>query len=209
MYSFDNVTRRNVSRFPRKTTSRFNAVSHTYEDLDRRVNRLVSSFNQLGMKHGESIAYLSRNTHIYIDGILAAAKGGFVLTSLNLLLNSNELAYILRYSDAREILSQSEFASLVKQASDDCTDLIHFVSLDEPVDFALEYEELLESSLDNDFAVAINEDNLLILVYTSSSTDKPMGAMLSHRNICANLIDAVFGLELSQNTVNQNVCPLL
>ena len=92
MYSFDNVIRRNVSRFPRKTASRFNAVSHTYEDLDRRVNLLVNSLNQLGLKHGERIAYLSRNSHIYIEGILAAAKGGFVVTTLNFLLNSNELA---------------------------------------------------------------------------------------------------------------------
>ena len=208
MYSFDNVIRRNVSRFPRKTASRFNAVSHTYEDLDQRVNLLVNSLNQLGLKHGERIAYMSRNSHIYIEGILAAAKEGFVLTTLNFLLNSNELAYILRHSDATAILFQSEFASLVNQASDDCPDLIHFVSLDEPVDFALEYEELLESSSDNDFAVAVNEDDLLMLVYTSGTTGKPKGVMLSHRNICANVIDAVCGLELSQNTVNLNVCPL-
>lgn len=208
MPTFDQVIRRNTRRFPDRVVSRFGDMAMTYRELDGRINRLVNGLLGLGVEKGDRVAFFSRNCHTYLEGLLGAAKGGFALTTINFMLKEKELAYILQNSDAKAIIFQSEFAPLIKAASTDCPKLKHFVAFGEPVDSVISYEKLLSSSSDEDPHVPIGEDDTLLLVYTSGTTGKPKGVMLSHRNVVFNAIDSITGVELTQDTINLNVCPL-
>ena len=84
--SFDQVIRHNGQMIPDGIASRFDGSVVTYGGLDLRLNKIVNALNEVGFVKGDRIAFLSRNSHMYIEGILAAAKGGFVLTTLNFLL---------------------------------------------------------------------------------------------------------------------------
>ena len=68
---------------PDRIASRFDESVVTYGGLGPRLNRIDNALNELGLAKGDRIAFLSRNSHIYIEGILAAARGGFVLPTLN------------------------------------------------------------------------------------------------------------------------------
>jgi len=205
---FDQVIRRNARRFPDKVASKFGGLTMTYAGLDRRLNRLVNGLSGLGLEKGDRVAFFARNCHTYLEGLFGAAKGGFALTTLNFMLKEKELAYILGDSGARAIIFQSEFAPLIKAAAASCPELKHFIAFDGEADFAMSYEELLSSSPEDDPKVEVGEDDLLLLVYTSGTTGKPKGVMLSHRNVMLNAIDSVTGVELTQDTINLNVCPL-
>lgn len=208
MGNFAEVIRRNSRRFPDKAASRFKGRSMTYGELDMRLNMIVNGLYKLGLEPGDRIALFSKNCHTYLEGLFGAAKGGFVLTTINFMLKEKELAYILQHSDAKAIIFQSQFAPLIRESSADCPHLRHFIAIDEPVDFAISYEELLTSSHRDDPCRPIKENDLLLLVYTSGTTGKPKGVMLSHRNVYFNVIDSVTGVELTQDTINLNVCPL-
>jgi acyl-CoA synthetase (AMP-forming)/AMP-acid ligase II len=208
MQGFDRVIRRNARRFPDKAASRFGEMTMTYAELDGRLNRLVNGLRGLGLEKGDRIAFFAMNCHTYLEGLFGAAKGGFALTTLNFMLKEKELAYILEDSGAKAIIFQSRFAPLIKAAAASCPELKHFIAFGDPVDFALSYEELLSGSSDDDPEVEVNGEDLLLLVYTSGTTGKPKGVMLSHRNVLLNAIDSVTGVELGQDTINLNVCPL-
>jgi len=208
MGSFDQVIIRNTRRFPDKVASKFNGMSMTYAELNRRINRLVNGLAGLGVQRGDRVALFARNCHTYIECLLAAAKGGFTLVTVNFMLKEKELAYILQHSDAKAIIFQSSFAPLIKAAAGACPELKSFIAFGDPVDFALSYEELLASSSEAEPGVPIEDDDTLLLVYTSGTTGKPKGVMLSQNNVYSNAIDSVTGVELTQDTINLNVCPL-
>ena len=206
--TFDQIIRHNAQMIPDRVASQFDGSVVTYGALDRRSNRIVNALSELGLAKGDRIAFLSRNSHIYIEGILAAATGGFVLTTLNFLLKPDELSYILRHSGARVIFFQPEFAEAVGAIRSNCPELKYFISLGDPVNFAWDYSAFLAAASDKGPPVVVYEDDLLLLVYTSGTTGQPKGVMLNHRNVCTNVIDSARGVELSDDTVNLNVCPL-
>jgi len=208
MGSFDQVIIRNTRRFPDKVASKFRGKTMTYAELDRRLNRLVNGLRGLGIQKGDRVAFFSRNCHAYLEGLFAAAKGGFALVTLNFMLKEKELAYILQHSDAKAIIFQSSFAPLIKAAAASCPELKHFIAFGEPKDFALSYEDLLSKASEAEPGVPVAEDDILLLVYTSGTTGKPKGVMLSQGNVYSNAIDSVTGVELTQDTINLNVCPL-
>ena len=196
MGSFDQVIIRNTRRFPDKVVSKFRGASMTYAEMDRRLNRLINGLRGLGVQKGDHVAFVARNCHTYLEGLFAAAKGGFTLVTINFLLKEKELAYILQHSDAKAVIFQSQFAPLVKAAAASCPELKHFIAFGEPVDFALSYEELLSSSSEAEPTVSIKDDDTLLLVYTSGTTGKPKGVMLSQGNIYSNAINSVTGVEV-------------
>ena len=206
--SFDQVIRHNGQMIPDKIASRFDGSVVTYGGLDLRLNKIVNALNEVGFVKGDRIAFLSRNSHMYIEGILAAAKGGFVLTTLNFLLKPDELSYILRHCGARIIFFQPEFAEAVDAIRSDCPELKYFISLGEPVNYGWDYSTFLTNASDEESPVVLHGDDLLLLVYTSGTTGQPKGVALNHRNICTNVIDSARGVELSTDTVSLNVCPL-
>ena len=193
---------------PDRIASKFDRSIVTYSELERRLNRIVNALSDLGLAKGDRVAFLSRNSHMYIEGILAAAKGGFVLTTLNFLLKPDELSYILRHCAAQVIFFQPEFADAVDAIRSSCPELRYFISLGDPGNFAWEYTKFLADAPDREPQVVVHEEDLFLLVYTSGTTGKPKGVALNHRNICTNVIDSAHGVELSDKTVNLNVCPL-
>ena len=187
--TFDQIIRNNVQMIPDKIASRFYGSFVTYGGLGPRLNRIVNALSELGLAKGDRIAFLSRNSHMYIEGILAAAKGGFVLTTLNFLLKPDELSYILRHCGARIIFFQPEFADAVDAIRSDCPELKYFISLGEPVNYGWDYRTFLTNASDEESPVVLHGDDLLLLVYTSGTTGRPKGVALNHRNICTNVID--------------------
>jgi acyl-CoA synthetase (AMP-forming)/AMP-acid ligase II len=208
MGSFDKVIIRNTRRFPDKAASKFRGQTMTYAEIDLRINRLVNGLAGLGVQRGDRVALFARNCHTYMECLLAAAKGGFALVTVNFMLKEKELAYILQHSDTKAIIFQSSFAPLIKAAAKECPELKSFIAFGDPVDFALSYEDLLSSSSEAEPGVLVEDNDTLLLVYTSGTTGKPKGVMLSQANIYSNAIDSVTGVELTQDTINLNVCPL-
>jgi len=208
MGSFDQVIIRNARRFPNKVASKFGDLAMTYSELNLRLNRLVNGLRGLGLQRGDRVAFFAKNCHLYLEGLFGAAKGGFTLVTINFMLKEKELCYILQHSDAKAIIFQSSFAPLILAAAKSCPELRRLIAFGEPVASALSYEDLLAGGAETEPEISIRDEDLLLLVYTSGTTGKPKGVMLSQRNVYSNAMDSVTGVELGQDTINLNVCPL-
>ncbi|MEE9612330.1 MAG: long-chain fatty acid--CoA ligase [Desulfatiglandales bacterium] len=204
----DLLVKRNVLRYPEKIASIYGEERLTYGEMNQRINGMINGLASLGIKKGDRVAIFSQNHGRYLEFLFGAAKGGFALCTINFMLKEAELVYILQHSEAKAIIYHSGYHDLVEEASTKCIFLKHKIAFDGSPPGVIHYEEMVASSSKEEPDVSIDSDDLLLLVYTSGTTGKPKGVMLSHYNIFFNALDSVTGVELEQDTINLNVCPL-
>jgi fatty-acyl-CoA synthase len=179
---------------PKKCAIIFEGKRFTYEEFNSRVNRLSSMMLDLGIKKGDRVGVLLRNSNIYIEAFFALSKIGAILVPLNFRLTGPELKFILNDSGAETLLFGEEFIELVEGIRP----VIHvkkgnfiFVGAATP-SWALEYEKGIErrSAKEPVLDGHIGGEDPHIIMYTSGTTGTPKGAILSHRKTFFNALNA-------------------
>jgi len=136
----------------------------SYRDLDEASGRLASSFAERGFERGDRIATLTGNTPEHVAVFFACAKAGLTLAPLSWRLTAPELAYQLDDCEPAAFLVESEFEALAE-----ATGHSH-----EPL--------AVPKAPGNRLLLGPSDDDPLLLVYTSGTTGKPKGALLTHAN---------------------------
>lgn len=157
---------------------------YSYAEVDRRCERLALWLRQAGLQPGDRIAVYGKNTEALATTIFAAAKADGIAVVLNWRLQVEELVYILNDSGARALFYDAAFASVVEE-------LRHRTGLEVFICNGV-------SASDPDYAAIVEDENLppcppaarrggdtAIIMYTSGTTGKPKGAMLTHDNFLA------------------------
>ncbi len=147
--------------------------SFTYLQLKSRVDKIAGSFRSLGIRKGDRIAIFHQNCHIFLESYFAAAKIGAVLVPINYRLNKEDFVYILNDSQAEILITQTEFYDPVDRDKYDVP-LIKVI---------VEYEALLERGTnDSEQEVLIEDADIAQIYYTSGTTGRPKGVILTHGN---------------------------
>jgi fatty-acyl-CoA synthase len=155
----------------------------SYAELNSRVNRLAHALNGLGIKTGDRVAALMFNSSEYMETVLALAKLGAVLVPLNYRLAPPELEYILNDSGARMLVYGHEFSHICEALSQSVGVERHVCVGGEAAKPVEEYENLLTKASDSEpQMVPTTLDDPLIIMYTSGTTGRPKGAILTHGN---------------------------
>jgi len=152
-----------------------------YATLDGRTNALVRGLGGLGVEPGDRVALLMRNRPEMLEAMFAAFKGGFCLVPLNSRFTEDEVAYHVADSGAAAILTDAEGAG-VALAMRGRAHVVVAGATDVPTG-AHAHDDLVASSDDAPATVAVDRDDLAWLFYTSGTTGRPKGAMLTHGNL--------------------------
>jgi fatty-acyl-CoA synthase len=199
------------ARRARKTPDRVAVVhedsSWTYRDLHRRVLRLAHGLRALGTGRGDRVAYLGPNHPAFLETLFAAGALGAVFVPLNTRLTAPELAYNLSDSGSTVLVHGPEQARAARAAADEAG-LCHRVALDDPEDGALGYEELIAGGAAEPLDVAVAPEDPCMIMYTSGTTGRPKGAVLSHGNIIWNSVNVLVDTDLTGDEVTLVVAPL-
>ena len=161
----------------------------TFAAIDERTNRLAHALTELGLKKGDRVATLLENSIRCFEVDFALAKAGLVRVSLNPRSTAKDVAYILADSDARVMIYGAGYAPVVAK-SEPAAELIEESMRiaefpdDPPATVkSLDYDALLTAAPATPVTVAVDPEDLYCLFYTSGTTGKPKGVMLSHRAI--------------------------
>jgi acyl-CoA synthetase (AMP-forming)/AMP-acid ligase II len=170
------------------------ATTLTWSELDERVNRLANALLGLGLSRGDRVAIVSRNCHRYFETHFACAKAGLVAVPLNHRLIAAELAYILGDAGVSAWIVDARHAAVARAAGENLQPAPRLLGHSEGHGFELDYEELLAGA-----GAAPPEDrttgtDLNVIAYTSGTTGRPKGAMLSQHN--ATLSAFVYAVHL-------------
>lgn len=193
MFTLGDVSRKGARIHGASEALVFEGTRLTYRGLDERVNRLANVLMSLGAARGERIAILAENTHEYIVFYLAAAKAGLAATPLNFRLSESELVFLINDSEAAICVVGDRYEDLAQRLRLATPGVRHWIALEAPADGEgtmgmLAYEALLQSASPDDPRVAVDENEMAILMYTGGTTGSPKGVMLSHRNLLAALM---------------------
>ena len=157
----------------------------SYAQFNARANRLANALQHLGVRQGENVALLQYNCPEMLESMFACFKAGLGAVPINFRLHPTEFAYIIANSEARAIILSPEFNEAVLDTRKEIPETVHIVSLSRKEKQLLNYEELLSNGSEEFQDVSVNPDDVAWLFYTSGTTGRPKGAMLTHRNLLA------------------------
>ena len=152
----------------------------TYGDFQREVNRVASSLLRLGVRKGDKIALLLPNCPEFLFAVFAAAEIGAIFVPINTAFSAGEAGYVLNHSDSSFLVTSQAYLPLVGKIRGSCPDLKRLISLgkDREPD-CLMWDEFLHGASTEMPSVAVRPDEVASITYTSGTTDRPKGVMLT------------------------------
>jgi fatty-acyl-CoA synthase len=197
--------------FLRRSASVFSgreAVVHgerrlTYGELGERAGRLAGALRAAGLERGDRVAYLCPNTPAMLEGTFGVPGAGGVLVPINVRLTAGEVASILEHSGARFAVVDRELQHLVAGAPG--VEVV--LDTDDPGD-ANPYEAFLASAPPIELEDPPGEEDVLSINYTSGTTGRPKGVMVTHRGAFLNALGEVIETGLGYDAVYLWVLPI-
>jgi fatty-acyl-CoA synthase len=188
----------------------------TYKAFGERVWQLCHGVLDTGMQKGDRIAILHQNTHEYLEVYFAAAHLGVMLVSLNFRLSPKELAMILNDCGARLLICQGVFRRPVEKmmALTPRIEKVVWTRRSADGQSSLEVEEIQYENLISGRKKTpppdpgIRDEDVAHLYYTSGTTGRPKGVMLTHKNVKTHALGTVAELRLSGEDHWFHVAPL-
>jgi len=199
---------------PDKTAITFDDRELSYSQMNKRVNRVCHGLLKMGLSKGDRVGVLSRNCPEFLEIYFACAKSGTIFVPLNFRLASPELAFQIGDSGVKILFSHFDFSDLVEKTQ-------KRLSQKPPINIllgrdavgcqGLRYEDFMENEsydeplFSDDF---ITLDSAQMIMYTSGTTGRPKGALLSHKKTLFNTLNAQIYFDLYSKDIMLLVLPL-
>ena len=164
------------------------ALRLNYAQFGERCDRWSSALEKLGVHRGDRVATIAPNTHQHLEQYYAVPQIGAVIVPMNYRLVPDDFVYLANHSGSRVLCVHSDYLDAVDAVRERMTTVEHFVALEGSKPGWLEYEALLSQADGRFERPAIGENDLLALNYTSGTTSRPKGVMITHRNAWVNAI---------------------
>lgn len=172
-------------------------VRLSYGEFFDRCDRWSAALQSLGVKQGDRVAYIAPNTHSHLEAYYAVPQIGAVLVPINYRLLPEDFEYIIKHCGANVVCSHVDYLDAVDGIRHQLTAVEHFVALEGVRKDWLVYEDCLAEATQNYAAVEIAENDLLTINYTSGTTARPKGVMITHRNAYMNIVGILAHHHLS------------
>ena len=162
--------------------------SWTYAQFLDRCDRWSAVLQKLGIAPTDRVAYLSPNSHAQLESFYAVPQIGAVLVPLNYRLTADDFIYLINHSGSRIVCVDGDYLGTIDGIRPQLPNVEHFVALSGHAKDWLDYESLVQASTTEFARPEFDETDLLTINYTSGTTARPKGVMITHRNAWMNSI---------------------
>ena len=194
--------------YPEEVAIIHGPLRRTWGETASRCRQLASALARRGIKRGDTVAIMAPNTPEIFEAHFGVPMSGAVLNALNVRLDADTLAFILSHGEAKVLLTDTEFAPVIKTAVGQCHQEILVVDIDDSQGSGgeclgqLSYEELLaEGDPAYHWALPLDEWEAISLNYTSGTTGNPKGVVYHHRGAYLNALSNIVGWNMAHHPV--------
>ena len=198
----------NARLFPNKLAIIDDRTRLTWLEFNSRVNKLANALLGLRLKKGDRVAILCENGHEYAEFLFAVAKAGLITVCLNYRLTADQLTHILNDCEPRAIFAEHKFAETTGQNRSKAKSIEFVVGIGPGHGYEHDYESLLLQYPATEPKVAIDEQDIYRLQYTTGTTGTRKGAMLTHKNEITNCMMRVQNSPTYRDDVVLHAAPL-
>ncbi len=161
----------------------FEGRQTSFVELDVLTNRVANGLIALGVRPNQRIAYLGKNSDVFFELLLGAMKANVVMAPVNWRLAPPEVAFIIADSRAPVLFVGPECLSQIRDIRAQLPDLRVVIATEGGTGECQDYSAWRDAQSSEDPKIEINPQDVAIQLYTSGTTGKPKGAMLSHANL--------------------------
>ncbi|MFZ3208071.1 MAG: long-chain-fatty-acid--CoA ligase [Geobacteraceae bacterium] len=169
----------------------------SYGQFFDRCDRWSTALQRFGIKPGDRVAYIAPNTHAQLESFYAVPQIGAVIVPINYRLAADDFAYIINHSGARIVCAHSDYLDAVDSVRAQLPSVERFVALEGSKDGWLDYEATLADESPDFVRPTIDEGDLISINYTSGTTARPKGVMITHRNACLNVVGTLMHYQMA------------
>ncbi|MPY55950.1 acyl-CoA synthetase [Streptomyces spongiae] len=207
---------RRRAQYPTASALVYEGHEFSAAQLSRTVDEFAAGLAERGLRRGDRIAYLGLNSVTFLQTLFAAAHLGAVFVPVNFRLAADEVRHILTDSGAHTLVVEEGHRELVESVMSDVPARCHVLvdtdprcpSTEAPVAVWTPLSELLGADRPFTVPVPLHDDDLASLMYTSGTTGRPKGVMLTHGNLWWNAVNVDSMVDTRSDDVNLAVAPL-
>ena len=188
--------RRTRALYPDRDALIDGALRLSYAQFFARCDRWSAALQGLGVAKGDRVAYIAPNTHAQLESFYAVPQIGAVLVPINYRLSAGEFEYIINHSGATVVCAHEDYLECVDGIRPQLPNVRHFVALEGSRAGWLDYEQLVASATPLFTLPPIDEGDLLTINYTSGTTSRPKGVMITHRNAYMNVVGTLLHIPM-------------
>ena len=188
--------RRTRTLYPDREAVVDGGVRLTYAQFFDRSDRWSAALQKLGVNAFDRVAYIAPNTHAQLESFYAVPQIGAILVPINYRLTADDFAYIINHSGATVVCAHEDYLDAVDGVRDQLKGVRHFVALEGKREGWIDYEARLAASPSAFVRPSIAEDEVITINYTSGTTSRPKGVMITHRNAHLNVVGTMLHLPM-------------
>ncbi len=179
---------RAAAQFPDKPAILFKDQKISYSELNARVNRVANGLAALGVKPGDRVALYIHNLPQFVEAFYGVQVCGATAIPMNVMYKAGEIEYIMNDAGVKAIITLAPFYPNVQAIRDQVPSLEHAIVLGaEPLPGAMLWHQAFAGQSDQATPAAGDEEDVAVILYTSGTTGRPKGAMLTHKNLIVNI----------------------
>ncbi len=199
--------------FPQKQAILCGEKRWTYKEFHDRINRLSCCLQSFGIRKNDKVAILLPNCHTFLEAYYGISQIGAISVPINIRLSPGEIAFILEDSESKILISDPAYQKQIDPIREKIIGVKKILWTGEGVDVGkgrdLPYEKVL---LQGDFGTPseppLTDDDIAQIYYTSGTTGRPKGVMLSHKNVTTHALGTIAEIHLTDEDVWIHVAPL-
>ncbi len=185
----------------------FEDNAQTYSELAGRVWRLAAALQAQGVCSGDRVGYVGVNHPQFIETMIAAWTLGAIFVPLNFRLTGEELTYIINDAGIHTLVVDDTLRPVVEPVRARLT-CRNFVAAESAQDGWLHIDTLIESHQPLDMLVSAGQHDTAVIMYTSGTTGRPKGAMLTHGNLLWNNLSSGLDISIHKEDITLVAAPL-
>jgi len=174
---------RSAKTFPDHLAIARGSQQLTYARFNARANQLANVLQERQDKRGTNVGILMYNSVEMLEAMFACFKAGLGAVPINFRLHPKEFAFIIDHSQAETVLISPHFNDSITKIRDQIPGAHHLITTSAAQGELEDYETLISSQSEEFEDIDVQPDELAWLFYTSGTTGRPKGAMLTHRNL--------------------------